>query len=213
MRNLTVICVVLLLTYISASSASVTIGPYTFDNDAFPDSATYISGGPATFSFPSTGDINQDLLLAAGPDPALHVYAAPIKFYLEFLDNSVINYAGADLVLFELNLPDTAEVAVRIDNGTGWTTPQIFSFTYTGFTAAGLPLNAVAIDLDVFGVPAVSQVKKIEINNTSTGETISSAIAGVGALNNTRVVPAPGAALLGCIGVCFVGWLRKQRTL
>ena len=203
-----VLCIVAALS--NTSLATIDIGGYTFDDIAFPDAATYLSGGPPTLSFPSTGNINDDLLLAAGPDPTRYIYGPPVEFYLDFLDNRMINDTAADLVLFELGVPDAAEVSVRIDSGAGWTAPQYFLLTDTGYMAAGYHLNAAAIDLDVFGIPAMDLIQRIQISNDSFpgggGATISS-IAAVGALNS--VVPEP--ATVSLLGLGSLSLIRRRR--
>jgi thioredoxin 1 len=187
MRNLLYSIICLSIVISSTSFADIILGPYTFDDNAFPDAATLVSGGPPSLSFPTTGNIDDDLLLAAGPDLTKYIYGTPTTFYVDFLDNKVVNDNGADIVLFDLGRPDAAMIAVRIDSGSGWTEPQYFLLTDTGYDVAGYMLNAVEIDLDVFGVPAMDLIERIEINNDSIpggGETISASIAAIGALNS-----------------------------
>ena len=205
------------LAAVGHAQATVTLGPYTFEDHAFPDAATFVSGGPPTLSFPTTGDINSDLLLAAGPDPTKYIFGTPVTFMLDFLDSQILNAPGADLVLFELGTADAAGMKVRVDPGGGFTTEKWYLLTSTGYSAGGYSLNAAAIDLDDFGLAPGTLIERIQLNNASLsggGTTISSSIAAVGALN-TGVIPEPSTliiwSLLGTLGIA-VGWRRRRRA-
>jgi hypothetical protein len=192
------LCAGLMVLVISGMSlAVINVGPYVFDDNAFPDAALYIAGGPPTLSFVTSGDINTDLLIAANPDPGSYIYGTPVRFRLQFVDNRIVNDAGADLVLFELGTDDAAELSIL--NLNVWTAAQNYVMTPTGFNVGGFSLNAVAINLDDFGVPAMGLVEYIELFNTGTGgTTISSSICAVGALNS--VVPEPATLLMLALG-------------
>jgi hypothetical protein len=166
--------------------ADIVLGGFTFDDDAFPDAAFYVSGGPPSLSFASTGDANLDLLMAADSDATTYIFGTPVVFDLAFVDNRMINDPGADLVVFELGANDGAVVDIEVEGSLVGGLPYLM--TPTGDTAAGFSLNAAAIDLDDFGIAPGTRVQIIRINNDSSlvpgGQTISSAIAAVGALNS-----------------------------
>lgn len=188
------------------SVAGITIGPYTFDDDSFPDVATYVDGGPASYNFTPSGDTAADLLTAVDSDVDTYMYGTSVRFQLEFVNNQIINDTGADLVIFELGEADAVEVIVFIDGVP--TAARNYMITPTGyFTTSGYSLNAVAIDLDDFGVSAMDTVQKIELFNTNEGgTTYSSSICAVSVLNS--IAPEPATLLLIALGGLIV---RRRR--
>ncbi|GMQ88171.1 MAG: hypothetical protein BMS9Abin08_1398 [Gammaproteobacteria bacterium] len=114
---------------------------------------------------------------------------------LGFLAGDLVNGVGDDLVLFEIGTPDAFSLTI---NGT---TLSVAMTLDTGDKiTGGAQLNAIAIDLNDFGVAADAAISSIDVGLARGGASF--------ALAGTLVaVPVPaavwlfGSGLLGLVGV------------
>jgi hypothetical protein len=168
-----------------SASADVTVGGFTFADNAFVDTLFGSSGGWSTAS----GNLASDI---TDIDAGTYAFSFETSAFLEvrFIDNIAMNLAGADLVIFEVGTPDIFDVEI---NGVR---NQYLSVD-TGESAGGFALNGLAIDLSDFGVANGDFITDVRLwggNMEPNNGTVAS-YSLVGALNP---VPAPASmALLG----------------
>jgi len=181
------------------ASASITVGGYTFDNNAFVD--TLIS---STGSFTTSGGSLSDVLTDTDAGTYAFSWTSGASVNLGFTDNFLVNGTGMDLVLFETGVPDTFKVTLNgITNN--------YLTNYTGYSAGGWDLNAVAINLDDFGIASSATLSSVLLGLDYVGSGTVPSLSLVGALNSSNsAVPIPAAVwLLGSGLVGLIG-LRKK---
>jgi hypothetical protein len=181
------------------ASASMTVGGYTFDNNAFVDSLISSSG-----SFSTSGGSLSSVLTDTDAGTFAFSWTPGASVNLGFTDNVLVNGTGSDLVLFETGVPDTFKVTLNgITNN--------YLTTYTGYSAGGWNLNAVAVNLDDFGIASGATLSSVLLGLDYDGGGTVPSLSLVGALNSSSsAVPIPAAVwLLGSGLVGLVG-LRKK---
>jgi len=192
-----VVVMILVINIVSVANATVLVGGYSFDDDAFADYLISSSG-----SYSTSGGSLESCVTGANVDTWAGSLDPGAYLDLGFSDNYLVNGPGNDLALFELGVEATFGVSVTI----GGTTLLYDTFD-TGYSGGGYKLNLALVNLDDFGLAAGSLLSHIVIGMDNLGNSdIPPALAVVGALNS---IPEPGTVLI--IGLGSLVLRRRKR--
>lgn len=189
----------------TSASATITVGGYTFDDNAFVDAVTGSSG---TFKLVGGSTIASVIL---DKDPSTYLSSRDTGAYLDlaFTDNVAVNGPGTDIVLFELGYPDTWTVTI---NGITKTAASIATGQFITLYSVDYSLNAATLDLTDFGIPTGGTVDSLRLSFNLTPLTQATTSL-VGALNSESVPePATWAMMVGGFGLVGAGLRRQRRT-
>lgn len=170
------------------AAAQISVGPWTFHDDAFADAATQIDTGAISL-WCSAADLSEAL---TGFSPSKQIVNVGFggngnQFQLDFVDLQAVNAPGPDLVFFEQRFSaDPYELAVRPVGGafTPFLTHAADAFQFAGQLGnCGAELWGVGVELDDYGLPANAVVDALQFRalpkpgtTTSEGDPVMAAV-------------------------------------
>jgi hypothetical protein len=212
-RKLIGACVGLAMMGMAGTAHAISIGSFTFDQTAFADAVGTTTGTIVTFVTvaPATFDINTISVDAAltGSDLNSGVFCQEAcTIQLLFIDNTVVNRVGTDVILFEQGGAESTFVTI------GGTTLLISSsVTQAGLVdLSGALINIFDIELDDFGIASGGLISSVIIDlnfEGGVGSFLSSDPLTLAALNS---IPEPSTLALFATGLAllaFFGWRRR----
>jgi len=222
MKNLKLkICLITTMLLFGAFSASAMAGPtYSFDNitnniagdAAIGEAQLFVEvtavGGQVLFTFTNTGPLASSICDVYFDDGVLLSIAGLID-----ADEGVGGDAGVDFTQLASpgNLPGANNASPPFVTTLGFSADSDPPVQPMGVN----PGESLGILFDLQGGKVYSEVlDDLEDGTLRIGIHVQGfATGGSESFVNNGVIPAPGAILLGGIGVALVGWLRRRRTL
>jgi PEP-CTERM motif len=205
----------------SASATPISVAGFSFaaGEIAFADDVVHVSGpvlDPNTVRRVLVGSDISDSFNTGDSNPTV--------LEVIFLDNSIVNDPGIDLVIFELSgdkpagSPDPKEIFdVSVFTGSGFSPFVTVTPIATGFNDPAdstLDVFAVQLDLSSLGVPSGLAIDRIRLGVYNSNQGSKSAdLTAVGALNSGAPIPEPSTATLLGSGLLAILVARRRLRL